>query len=38
MRKDEKLRNETGQKQFCNGTIEYIEPGQNIKSGYFLKK
>ena len=38
MRKDEKLRNETGQKQFCNATIEYIEPGQNIKSGYFLKK
>lgn len=38
MRKDEKLRNETGQKQFCNATIEYIEPGQNIKAGYFLKK
>ena len=38
MRKDEKLRNETGQKQFCNATIEYIEPGQNVKSGYFLKK
>lgn len=35
MRKDEKMRYDTGQKLFCNATIEYIEPGQNIKSGFF---
>ena len=37
-RKDEKLRIETNQNPFCEATLEYIEPGQNIKSGYFLKK
>ena len=37
-RKDEKLRIETNQKPFCDATLEYIEPGQNVKSGYFLKK
>ena len=37
-RKDEKLRIETNQKRFCDATLEYIEPGQNVKSGYFLKK
>ena len=37
-RKDEKLRIETNQKPFCEATLEYIEPGQNVKSGYFLKK
>ena len=25
-------------KSFCNATIVYIEPNQNIKSGYFLEK
>ena len=38
MRKDEKLRNQTGQEKFCTATLEYIYPGQNKKSGYFLKK
>ena len=38
MRKDEKLRIETGQKKFCNSTLEYIYPGQNKKNGYFLKR
>ena len=37
-RKDEKLRLETKQNPFCEATLEYIEPGQNVKSGYFLKK
>ena len=37
-RKDEKLRIETNQKRFCDDTLEYIEPGQNVKSGYFLKR
>ena len=37
-RKDEKLRIETNQKPFCEATIEYIEKGQKVKSGYFFKK
>jgi len=37
-RKNEKLRIETNQKPFCDATLEYIERGQNVKSGYFLKK
>ena len=37
-RKDEKLRLETKQNPFCEATLEYIEPGQNVKSGYCLKK
>ena len=37
-RKDEKLRLETKQNPFCEVTLEYIEPGQNVNSGYFLKK
>ena len=36
IRKDEKFRKDTNQNAFCNATIEYIEPGQNIKSGYLL--
>ena len=38
LRKDEKLRKETKQPPFCQATIEYIEPGQNVKSGYFFKR
>ena len=38
IRKDEVLRRATGQSVFCNATIEFIEPGQNVKSGYFFKK
>ena len=26
------------QPPFCQSTIEYIEPEQNVKSGYFCKK
>ena len=37
-RHDEKLRQQTKQKTFCNATIEFIFPGQNCKSGYFFKK
>ena len=37
-RKDEKFWIETNQEPFCEATLEYIEPGQNIKSGYFLQK
>ena len=37
-RKDEKLRSELNQKPFCEATIEYIEPQQKLKSGYFFKK
>ena len=37
IRKEEKLRNDTNQPKFCNATIEFIEPGQNVKSGYFFK-
>ena len=33
LRKDEKLRKETNQPTFCQATIEYILPGQNVKSG-----
>ena len=36
--KDEKLRISTNQKPLCEATLEYIEPNQNVKSGYFLKK
>ena len=36
-RKDEALRESINKKSFCNATIEYIYPEQNIKSGYFLK-
>ena len=32
------MRLETKQNPFCEATLEYIEPGQNVKSGYFLKK
>lgn len=38
LRKDEKIRKETNQKNFCDATLEYIEPGQNAKAGYTLKK
>ena len=38
LRKDEKLRIETKQKPFYDETLEYIEPGQNVKSGYFFEK
>ena len=38
LRKDEKLRKETNQPPFCQAIIEYIEPGQYVKSGYFFKK
>ena len=38
IRKDENFRRNTNQPVFCNGTIEYIVPGQNVKSGYFIKK
>ena len=38
LRKDEKLRKETNQPPFCQATIEYIEPGHNVKSGYFFKR
>ena len=37
IRKDDRIRRATNQPVFCNATIEYIEPGQNIKSGYFIK-
>ena len=37
IRRDEQFRRDTNQTVFCNATIEYIEPGQNIKSGYFIK-
>ena len=37
-RKDENLRKGKKNKSFCNATIIYIEPNQNIKSGYFLEK
>ena len=37
-RKDEKLRYELNLKPFYEATIEYIEPNQHVKSGYFLKK
>ena len=37
IRKDQKFRKDTNQNAFCNSTIEYIEPGQHIKSGYFIK-
>ena len=36
IRKDERIRKNTNQPIFCNGTIEYIEPNQNVKSGYFF--
>lgn len=36
-RKDDRIRRATNQPTFCNATIEYIEPGQNIKSGFFIK-
>ena len=29
LRKDEKIRKEINQKNFCDATLEYIEPGQN---------
>ena len=38
LRKDEKIRKETKQPPFCQATIEYIEPGQNVTSEYFFKK
>ena len=37
-RHDEKIRQELHTKAFCDATIEYIYPGQNTKSGYFLSK
>ena len=36
-RKDDRIKRATGNQPFCNGNIEYIEPGQNVKSGYFIK-
>ena len=36
-RKDDRIRRATGKQPLCNTTIEYIEPGKNIKSGYFIK-
>ena len=36
-RKDDRIRRATNQQTFCNATIEFIEPGQNVKSGYFIK-
>ena len=36
-RKDEKLRLQLKKPAFCNATIEYIYPKQNIRSGYFFK-
>jgi len=38
IRKEEAFRIKTHQKKFCNSTIVYVEPNQNVKSGYFLKK
>ena len=37
-RKNEYFRKDINSKSFCNATIVYIEPNQNIKSGYFLEK
>ena len=37
IRKEQKFRKDTNQNDFGNAKIEYIEPGQNIKSGYFIK-
>ena len=37
LRKDEKLKKEINQSLFCQGTIEYIEHGQNVNSLYFFK-
>jgi len=36
-RHSEKLRAALNKKCFCNATIEYIQPDQNIKSGFFFK-
>ena len=35
--KEDRFRRASGKQTFCNATIEYIEPGQNVKSGYFIK-
>ena len=37
-RHDEKLRQQLKKKCFCNATIEYILPGQKMKSKYILKE
>ena len=37
IRKDDRISRVTNQLVLCNAIIEYIEPGQNIKSGYFIK-
>ena len=37
LRKKEKYYHNTRHHSFCNSTIEYIYPKQNVKSGYFLK-
>ena len=37
-RKNENFKEKMKMSSFCNVTIEYIFPGQNVKSGYFLKK
>ena len=37
-RKEESFRQKSKQTPFCHATIEYIEPNQRVKSGYFLKK
>ena len=37
IRKDDRIRRSNGQPSFCNATIEYIEPEQNVKTGYFMK-
>ena len=36
-RKDEKIRIELKKPYFCNETIEYVLPDQNVKGGYFFK-
>ena len=37
-RKEEQFRQKSKQPDFCSATLEYIEPNQHVKSGYFLKK
>ena len=38
VRKDEQFRISMNKSVFFSKTIEYIEPGKNVKSGYFIKK
>ena len=37
-RKEEKFKQKSKQPDFCSANLEYIEPNQHVKSGYFLKK